>query len=298
MSHARMLSVALSLTTLASCAASGPKPGEVLDATADDAEVAAAESSTDSARQPTLMGEIRSGESIEASFGSGSSYLAWWFDAEEGQSILLQAAGAQPANLDTVLVLYRATSGGRPTGASIALNDDVEGGGVESEIEMRAEETRRYVALVRRYDRGSSGSIEISLELSSGSMACASTGVLCTEDCPGTGRLPSGAPCVRGTFDRATCECVRAEAPGTCPATGVRCTPECSDGGRLPGGAPCVRGNFDRETCECNEIMPGTDCPLTGVLCTPECDDSGRLPGGAPCRRGNFDPATCECEPV
>lgn len=161
----------ISSLAFAGCVSDVGKEGEVLDASEDDAEVAAAESGADSARRPTLMGQITAGETLEGSFGPGSSYLAWFFDANAGDSITLRAEGVSSRNLDTVLVLYAATSSGRPDGAALAINDDF-GGELSSQIDYEITETDRYVALVRRYDRGSRGRISLTFELRPGERIC------------------------------------------------------------------------------------------------------------------------------
>ena len=36
---------------------------------------------------------------------------------------------------------------------------------------------------------------------------CPLTGIVCTPECPESGRLPGGAPCTAGEYDAASCEC-------------------------------------------------------------------------------------------
>lgn len=164
------------LLLLAACAAEAPvgeQPKGDIDtiiAEADDA-VAEAESRADSARRPTIVGALASGESAEARFGRSSQYLAWGFEAKEGDVVHLRAVGVRPRNLDPVLILYRAATSGNPTGTNLAFNDD-DGASLNSHIEYTATETRKYIAVVRRYDFGTTGTVSLSLEIESAERTC------------------------------------------------------------------------------------------------------------------------------
>lgn len=204
------LVIAASLVGCAAEVSSASK--DQVDVDLEDATIASAEGSSDSAARPTLQGELQSGDTDSASFSRSAKYLAWDFQANEGDLIHLTAQGDGASDVDTVLVLYNATAAGRPTGRSIALNDDAAEGVTFSEIEVTAPATRNYVAIVRRYDRGASGTVQISLGLDDGEPAphlCPATGVTCSLDCS-NGRLPGGRPCHYGRFNGETCAC---EAP-------------------------------------------------------------------------------------
>jgi hypothetical protein len=180
------------------CAAGDPKPGSVLDAAHDDREVAIGESSSDSAQRPTLLGTIADGETVVGSLSESNRYLAWAFEAGAGETIRLWAEDADAGGLDTVLIVYRATPEGRPTGAALAINDDF-GGSLSSHLEIEVPDARRYVALVRRYDGGRDGRISLSLELGGG---------MSTDDCGGCG---NGYECA---FCDSAWRCI--DAGGTC----------------------------------------------------------------------------------
>lgn len=135
-----------------------------------DGEVAATSGSADHASRIWVAGALESGATETASFRRGASYLGWTFDADAGATAVLDASGAISRSLDTVLFVY-ATSGGRPVGSAIAVNDDFEGS-LASHVEVEIPESGTYMALVRRYDFRASGSIQISLEVRARETVC------------------------------------------------------------------------------------------------------------------------------
>lgn len=238
----------LLLSMLVGCVAEVPPKDSEVDSTAEDTAIAAAEGAADSAARPSVQGEIRSGETLEASFSSSAKYLGWYFQASAGQTITLDAHGVRPAGLDTVLILYKATSTGRPSGANLETNDDW-GGDLSSHIELAAPETRTYVAVVRRYDRAASGRIALSFQLSgSGGASCGSRGL---------------RPCPEGQFCNfdAAASCGRADVPGTC----------------TPIPPPCRA--LARPVCGCDGMTYGNACTANAagvsVEHEGECDSGG-----------------------
>lgn len=151
---------------LVGCAATTESSKVTVDISKDDGVIALAESGADSASRPTLLGEITAGSSVDGTFGTRARYLAWSFEATEGETIHLRAAGPT-SDFDTVLILYRATRTGRPTGRNLAFNDDADYSNniLSSAIDFTVETTRRYVAVVRRYDRGTDGAVTLSLDI-------------------------------------------------------------------------------------------------------------------------------------
>lgn len=275
-------------TCLAGCAAQvGAEPKGNLDIETDDALVAASEGRADSASRPTLLGELADDDSMIGSFGRGARYLAFSFDANEGDEIVLRATAESPASLDPVLILYNATSGGRPSGASIAFNDDQSTRNTNSKLEYTAEETRKFVAVVRRYDRGSSGSVSVSLQITGHSRGCGTRGA---------------GPCNALEFCDFAMDaaCGATDAGGTCRRIPDACTedvnPVCGcDGNTYTNACEAAASSVSVESD--GECRTGHACPATGVPCTPLCPGSGRLNGHA-CRTGNFDATTCTCKPI
>lgn len=248
------------------------------DVASDDATIAASEGLSDSASRPTLMGEITPGPAVSEDFTRNKKYLAWYFDATAGQTIVLDVEGAgNNPELDTVAILYNATSTGRPSGASLAVNDDVSEGNVSSHISFKATETRRYVVVARRYDRGSRGTILVSLELRGRGTSCTQS-----SDCNAHQFCDTGATCGGSGTCTATEICPQMISP-VCGCDGDTYTNEC-------------QANFAGTTVASDGDC-GTSCPLTGVSCTPSCPGSGRI-GGRPCRAGTFNSSTCTCEPL
>lgn len=281
---------------LAGCAAQvgNESPKSDLDIETDDALIAAAEGRADSASRPTLVGEIENHGVSVGRFSRNARYLAFSFDAEEGQSIELATSFVSPASLDTVVILYNATSGGRPSGASLAFNDDEDPSTRTSKLTYTAEATRKYVAVVRRYDRGASGSFNLSLDISADPEEPA-------QPCGGL----SGETCADGSFcdyagDETSSTCGAADEQGTCVEMPDVCaeilSPVCGCDNRTYDNACSANsaGVSVQSTGRCGAVH---SCPATGIPCTPECPGSGRINGHA-CRRGNFDTTTCTCEPI
>lgn len=284
----KLLSSLIIAASLAGCAADvGPAPKADFDVAADDAVIFASEGLADSATRPTVVSELESGDVGVGRFTRSKKYLAFFFDAVEGDEITLRTTSPDPEDLDTVLILYKATSSGRPSGASIAVNDDISDNNYMSELEYTAEESRRYVAVIRRYDRGSSGSFNLLLDITSHAapVACG-------------GRRPN--PCGTDEFCNFAegANCGRADGGGTCEEIPDVC----------PRNIRMVCGcNGETYTNACQAHAAGVSvdhdgsceshCPATGVSCTPECPGSGRL-NGRPCHRGNFNSETCTCDPI
>lgn len=192
----------LSLVGCAMEVASTPK--EPLDVAAEDAIILAAEGSSDSAQRPTFISEVVPGAAENADFSRSSKYLAWTFELERGDKVLLRARGVHPTDMDTVLLLYKANDYDRPTGAALASNDDAEHGVRSSEIAIRIPADGVYVAIVRRQDRGSSGTVRFSLSRDDSN--CPLTGIPCLEQCR-NGHTSTGNACDEGHYNSHTCEC-------------------------------------------------------------------------------------------
>jgi len=187
------------LLALAGCVA-GPAPLDKLegDATTEDFDLAA-----DSITRPTEMGELASGATVNGTFAPGARYLAWTFTASEGDAIEITADAVSPRWLDTVVSVYRTTASLRPTGRALASNDDCDPSTLGSCIAYTSRETGTFAIVVRRYDRGSSGTFALSLEVTSPVRSCGSRGL-----------GPCGADeyCAFGP----TANCGRADHPGVC----------------------------------------------------------------------------------
>lgn len=169
------LSLALVLLGAACAPVEGPAAkGDVEDVVADvDDAVADGDMGFDSARRPTRMGEALANRGTYfGRFASSSQYLAWTFTAREGEHLDLIAQGAgEDDRMDTVLVIYRATEEGRPTGMHIAFNDD-DGPELSSRVQIDAPADGTFVAVVRRYDLGTSGEIGFAFRSTPAGFAC------------------------------------------------------------------------------------------------------------------------------
>ena len=177
-------------------------PGE-LDKLEGDSEAEIFDDSADSLVRPTEMGELTAGSSAEGTFGRNARYLAWTFTANAGDEIDLYAQGVSPRWLDTVLSVYRTTPGLRPTGRALASNDDCDPTTLASCVSLTAPETGTFIFVVRRYDRGTTGTMSVSLEVTSTVRYCGSRGL---------------GPCGEDEFCAfpATANCGRADHPGVC----------------------------------------------------------------------------------
>lgn len=121
---------------------------------------------------------------------------------------------------------------------------------------------------------------------------CPLTGLACTLDCPASGQLPGGAPCVYGLWNDESCGCdtpTCQEVGGTCgslTAQGTICAPNSE---AAPEAGTCGIGG----AC-CLPTPPA--CPPSGVLCAEDCPASGQYESGAPCQTGTWNASTCLCE--
>jgi hypothetical protein len=168
------------------------------DAIAEDFDLAA-----DSLTRPTEMGEITSGATVNGTFGRNARYLAWTFTAEANDTIEITAEGISPRWLDTVVSVYRTTPGLRPTGRALASNDDCDPTTLGSCVSLTAPESATFVIVVRRYDRGTSGTFALTLDVVSSVRRCGSRGLgPCHED----------EYCAFGP----EANCGRADHPGVC----------------------------------------------------------------------------------
>ena len=114
-----------------------------------------------------VEGEIESGDTVTGALSWRHRALGWYFDAQAGESITLDGAGADDPRLDTTLALFRANRRGRPIGRRIAFDDDG-GDGPASRITIDAPASGRYVGIVRRYDRRGRGRVSLSLIIERG----------------------------------------------------------------------------------------------------------------------------------
>lgn len=188
----------LSLATLAGCVAEvGTTDKLEGDATPEAFDVGA----EDSLLRPTAMGTLAG--TVTATFGRDARYLAWTFEASEGDEIELVADAVSPRWLDTVVSVYHATSAGRPTGRAVASNDDCDPTTLGSCITFDATFTGTHVVVVRRYDRGNSGTFSLSLAVTPDVQVCGGRG---------RGPCPDGYFCSFGP----AAMCGRADASGVC----------------------------------------------------------------------------------
>lgn len=116
---------------------------------------------------------------------------------------MISADAVSPRWLDTVVSVYRTMSSLRPTGRAVASNDDCDPTTLGSCITYTSRETGTFAIVVRRYDRGSSGTFALSLSVTSPVRRCGSRGLApCNED----------EYCAFGP----EANCGRADHPGVC----------------------------------------------------------------------------------
>jgi hypothetical protein len=198
-SFAPSLTVLMLATSIAGCVAATSD----LEKLEGDATPEAFEGAEDSLLRPTAMGRLGDGGSATGTFGRDARYLAWVFDALEGDEVEIIAEGVRPRYLDTVVSVYRTTPSLRPTGRALASNDDCDPYTLSSCVTFSAPFTGTFVMVVRRYDRGTSGTFQVSLDLTSPVQACGSRGL---------------GPCPEGTFCSFPAEamCGATDRPGVC----------------------------------------------------------------------------------
>lgn len=162
---------------LAGCSADSlptTKSADEVDQVLAETDQAATDEKADSARRPTYMGQIMTGHSVTGSIGDAAHYLGYSFSALKGDTIELNADGA-----DTVLAVYHATvsdcqGGGtaclegkkliRATGSRIKWNDDRSASDLGSQVEFRASKDGEYIAIVRLYSLDDAGDVTVSLK--------------------------------------------------------------------------------------------------------------------------------------
>lgn len=228
-SNHRLLSFLFSLFALpfANACVAEPAALEKLDG---DGEADVFDDSADSLARPTRMGTLRSGTGADGTFRRDARYLAWTFEANSGDEIDLETEGLSPRWLDTVIAVYRTTRSGWPTGRALAFNDDCDATTLASCLTMTAPEAGTFMVIVRRYDRGTSGSFRIRLDVRPSVRYCGSRG------------LP---PCLEGEFCAFPPEanCGRTDHPGVCTRRPEACItlyqPVCGCDGRTYSNA-CV----------------------------------------------------------
>jgi hypothetical protein len=250
----RLLSIAFALSLVAGCASGVP----------DDTSLASGEVVYDAAANAsastrvTHEGAIAGGQTVTGTFTSAHRRLGWNFDAEQGQIIHLTADGSPLGSVDTVLTLYHAASTGSPTGTAISTNDDCDANTLGSCIEHAAPTSGHYIAVVRRYDGGASGTISVSLDIEAAPpIACGTRG---------TGPCPSGMFCSYSSGQ----QCGRTDAAGACTVPTQICPalylPVCGCDGHTYGNS-----------CEASRASVGVD--HEGACGTVDCRTSGCASG-------------------
>jgi len=157
-----------------------------------------------------LLGSVESGQTVTGELDRRARYVAWTFDANEGDDVEIWARGG-PENpwLDTVLFVYGARDG-QPVRPRHAYNDDHDGS-LSSYVSFEAPESRRYMAIVRRYDFRGWGTVALALEITSATTACGVRG------------LPPSCPVGQYCHWEPEAICGAADAPGICQPTPEAC---------------------------------------------------------------------------
>ncbi len=251
---------ALSLLTLAGCAASSasPKDGD-LEARLLAEEVADSDVAADGfTRRVEVRGAVSFGESIDSSYGA-RGYYGWLFTAAAGARVSLDAMATDGS--DTVLMLYGPeTVSGWTRARPIAVNDDYRGS-TDSHLDVRLSRAGTYLVIVREY-WGDAGDFTLTL-------AC--SGAECRTECGADDGCPTGAECNRVV-------CIRAPCPSFCaPVTPARPGDDCD--ASLCGARPrtvtllCDDGSLGGNTGRCfrgEDLSCGWEfraCPTSEVRC-------------------------------
>ncbi len=261
-----LLSASLAGLAIAGCVAEQAE----LDKLEGDAEIEDWDLAADSITRPTEMGAITSGSTVNGTFGRNAHYLAWTFTANATDEIEITANGVTPRWLDTVVSVYRTTPGLRPTGRALASNDDCDPTTLGSCVSLTAPESGTFAIVVRRYDRGSSGTFALSLDVTSTVRRCGGRG---------------GASCNADEYCAfgPAAGCGRWDAQGTCTHRPEACTalyrPVCGcDGQTYSNSCSAANRGVSVETdgacptIDCGESIAAIDAAASEVWFLSESD--------------------------
>lgn len=146
------ISLAMVATAAAGCATEPLVDSEFSEVAADSQDL----DSSDVPGWLNFQGNLSLGSVAQGEL-DGYRYITWAFEAGEGQAVEVAAQGAD-SNLDTVLFVYTPD-----LQHQVAANDDY-AGQLSSFVEFAAPYDGEYLAIVRRYDRGTRGRVQLSLQ--------------------------------------------------------------------------------------------------------------------------------------
>jgi len=121
------------------------------------ADIDVLDGAADSFRRPIDHGAIVLGSTDTATLTAAASYHAWTFELPADAMVTLRTASMEATTPDTVVYLYRETSG--RWGSSIARNDDAPG--TVLSLLTRSLTAGRYRVLVKGYDRSVTGRFDL-----------------------------------------------------------------------------------------------------------------------------------------
>ncbi|MCB9537165.1 MAG: proprotein convertase P-domain-containing protein [Myxococcales bacterium] len=210
----------------------------------DDLPAAAAAArvgKADSLQQPTLVGAVACGDTVEGAFAADRRYHAWTFEGRPGQTLDLDLRATDGVT-DSLLALFD------PRGGLIDYDDDCRPGTYDSCLDgVALPWAGRYTVLATTYGRVGRGRYALEVH-------CAGRGAAAGEACAQSADCAVGLGCDLGD-DGGTCRAPDCGAPGDDACVNGACRP--FDGG-AGGPGVCARDTAcdDGRAITCRRAVP------------------------------------------